>query len=389
MRRFRRDPLGFIENLCRCNPAGVFRLPWGGWCVSDADLARLVLRDPSFNGGMASFFGTLLPSRSAQVELGRAVRDTLRARMPEYRDSLAAAVAELPMVSQWPAAGTELVYRGTADLLLHPHSSPRLRRLMEQAARRGVIIRAPRVRQRAQAEAQRSKLIAALTEQIRDRRRNSDRAGKPRDVLDTVIDACPDEVANRAVVDLYTLLFGSIVGTVGHSVAWSVLLAGLHHPPGSPWPWPANWVVREALRHRPVVWMVGRPIPHPAEFGGIPFQPGEILSVCPYLLHHDEHLWTHPGVFWPERWAKPNRSGPYMPFSAGPFICAGASVAHTLITEAVTALTSDARLTVTGGDTRPIVTNAATPRPFTLHRTTKPQISSPPRGRLLEGGDQP
>jgi cytochrome P450 len=379
MRRFRRDPLGFIENLSRCNPAGVFRLPWGAWCVSDADLARVVLRDPGFNEGMPRFFGTLLPSRSAQVGLGRAVRDTLQARMPEYRDGLAAAVAELPAVSQWPAAGMELVYRCTADLLLHPDAPPRLRRLMEQSVHGGLMIRPPRVRQRAWAEMLRSKLLPAVTEQVRERREEG--AGEPRDVLDAVIGACPNEVTNRAVADLYVLLFRSTVGTVGYSVAWSVLLAGLHHVSGSPWPWPADWVVREAARHRPVVWMVGRPAPRPIEFGGIPFQPGTILSVCPYLLHHDEHRWTHPDVFRPERWAEPGGRGSYLPFSAGPFVCAGASVAHTLITEAVTGLASDAHLTVTGGDTRPIVTNAAIPRPFTLHRTTKPPDKAHAPGR--------
>jgi cytochrome P450 len=371
MRRFQRDPLGFIENLSRRNPPGVFRLPWGGWCVSDTDLAWVVLRDPDFNEGMSTFFGPQLPSRSAQVNVGRAVRDTLRARMAEYREGLAAAVAELPTVSQWPAAGAHLVYQCMADLLLDPHTPSRSRRLLEQAVGGGVLIRAPRVWQRTQAELLRSKLLAAVTEHVRDRREDGIRTGEPRDVLDAVIGACPHEVTDRAVAELYLLLFRSIVAPVSSSLAWSVLLACLHRAPDSPWPWPAEWVVREALRHRPMVWMVGRSVPYPIEIGGIAFRPGEILSVSPYLLHHDEHRWTHADVFRPERWAEPRERGPYLPFGAGPFTCAGASVAHTLIAEAVTALTTDARLTVIGGDTRPVMADGAIPRPFTLHRTTK------------------
>ncbi|MEU4345015.1 hypothetical protein AB0H00_27795 [Nocardia sp. NPDC023852] len=59
--------------------------------------------------------------------------------------------------------------------------------------------------------------------------------------------------------------------------------------------------------------------------------------------------------------------------TSGPFACAGAAVAETLIAAALTALTSGTRLAITGGDTRPIVTNAAMPRPFILHLTPEAQ----------------
>src|SRR5262249_32762454 len=118
-------------------------------------------------------------------------------------------------------------------------------------------------------------------------------------------------------------------------------------------------------------------VSRPTEFGGIPFQAGDILSVSPYLLHHDEHHWTDPDVFRPERWAEPGERGPYIPFGAGPFTCAGASVAHMLITEALTALTSHARLTVTGGEPRPIMAEGAIPRLFTLHHTTGQEARLP------------
>jgi phage tail tape-measure protein len=59
-----------------------------------------------------------------------------------------------------------------------------------------------------------------------------------------------------------------------------------------------------------------------------------------------------------------------VPFSSGPFTCAGAAVAHDLVTAAAATLTENTSLSVIGGgDTRPIVTNAAIPRPFTLRRT--------------------
>ncbi|MEV0274947.1 cytochrome P450 [Streptomyces sp. NPDC050610] len=351
--------------------------------MRDTELALTVLRDPLFHSGMSTFFGDMLPSRTAQLALGRAVRNVMRAHLPAYRECLAEAVAGLGPVSQWPGAGPLLVYRCTADALLHPGQPTDLRRQLAQAVAAGLTARQPQMRQRARAEILRPKLLASVTEHVRGRRAERFRAGEPRDVLDAVIGACPDELADQTVANLYVLLFQSIVGNIGYAVAWSALLACLHHPPGPPWPWPADWLVREAGRHRPFVWMVGRPVPHPLEFGGRPFAAGTILSVSPYLLHHDPRHWDRPDVFRPERWNEPGGQGPYLPFSTGPFTCAGASVAHSLTTEAVAALAQDARLTVSGGDVRPLVSGSVLPRPFALRRTLK----TPVRPALAKGGE--
>jgi cytochrome P450 len=378
-RRFQHDPFAYIENLRQRSSAAVIRLPWGGWCVSDADMAQVLLRSHEFNADMSGFFGELLATRTAQVAVGQSVRNTLRARMPEYRDALATAVDELPAASRWPTAGTELVYRCLADVLLDPQTPDRTRRLVDRAVSDGVVFRPLHLWQRARAEILRGKLIAAITEQVAHRRHNQ--LAEPPDVLDAVLGACPDEL-DRTVAKLYLVLLRSIVAPVSSSLAWSVLLACLHHTADSPWPWSADWVAREALRHRPMVWMVGRTIGYATEFGGISFQPGDVLSVSPYLLHHDEKLWADPGAFRPERWAQQEGRGPYIPFGSGPFICAGASVAHTFITEALTALTSNARLAVAGGDARPVMVEGAVPRPFTVHRTR-------PNPQRWKGGDQP
>lgn len=382
MRRFRRDPLDFLENLRRNSPVQVFGLPWGGWCVGDTGLALTVLSDRAFNAGMSGFFGSMLPSRSAQVAFGRAARAILRTRTPEFRESLAAAVLEMPSVTRWPAAGVELVYRCTTDVLLHPDGSPELRRLLERNARVGAL-RPDRMAQRARAQLLRAKLSTALDEEIRERRSATARAARaePRDLLDAVLGACPDGVADATVAELYVLMFRSIVGPLGYSLAWSLLLGSLHSP-GSLWPWPVDRVVQEALRHRPVSWMVSRPVPCPADFGGIVFHTGDMLSVSPYLIHHDKEHWTRPGAFEPDRWTRPSGHGPYVPFSSGPFTCAGAAVAHDLVTDAATALTENTALRVIdGGDTRPIVTNAAIPRPFTLRRTATNPVRARPSPR--------
>ncbi|MFI7322033.1 cytochrome P450 [Streptomyces venezuelae] len=369
--RLRQDPLAYIEELSRGSTAEVMRLPWGGWCVRDTELAQVLLRDPEFNVGGSVFFGALLPDRGAQVEVGRAVRGLLREGVPSYRAVLGEAVAGLPVVSRWPGAGTRLVYRCLADVLLHPGAPEGVRGLLRQAAHEGVAVRAPYAWQRARAEVVRARLLGALAEEVRRRRRRP--VGEPRDLLDAVLTVCPQaEMADRAVADLHLMMFRAIMSPVSSSLAWSVLLGCLHHTRAAPWPWPVDHVVREAVRHRPVPWMLGRTLPRAVELGGTVFESGELLSVCPYLLHHDGRHWDAPDVFRPERWAESGGHGPYVPFGMGPFSCAGAAVAHTLLTDSLAALTDQAFLTVAGGDARAVMSEGNAPRPFVLHRTPDP-----------------
>jgi cytochrome P450 len=366
-RHLRRDPFEYLEELRRRTPTGVIRLPWGGWCVSDTDLANELLRSPEFNSGASGFFGELLPTRTAQVAIGQATRNVLRARVPEYRDVLPRVLADLPAASRWPATASDLVYRSLENVLLHPRTPTGTRRLLDQALHGGVMFRSPHVWQRARAEVLRGKLIAAVTEEVACRRKNP--VGYARDVLDAVLGAGPDDLADRTVAEVFLVLFRSIIAPVSSTLAWSVLLACLHHTSDSPWPWPSAWIVREAMRHRPMVWMVGRTVVRSTEFGGLPFRPGDILSVSPFLVHHDQRHWADSEVFRPERWAESGERGPYVPFGAGPYTCVGASVALTLMTETLTALTRGARLTVTGADARPVMVEGAVPRPFTVVRT--------------------
>ncbi|MBB5803123.1 cytochrome P450 [Saccharothrix ecbatanensis] len=375
-RRLRRDPLEYVEDLRRHSATEVILLPGGGWFLGDAEQARALLRDQEFNAGRSGFFGDLLPTRSAQVEVGHAVRDVLRAHLPDYRAALASAVAGLPSADRWPAAGNRLVYRCLADLLLHPGTPAGTRRCADRAADAGVVFRAPRVWQRARAEVARARVIAALTEEVRCRGRR--RVGEPRDVLDALLGACPDDLADRTVARVHLMMSRAVAAPVAASLAWSVLLACLHHTAGSDWPWPADRIVREASRYRPIPWMLRRTVLYPTTLGGTSLRAGDLVSVSPHLLHHDRHRWTDPDAFRPERWEQSDGQGPYIAFGAGPFACPGASVAQTLVTEALTALAEGTRLTVTGGDTRPVMSEGIVPRPFTLHRG---RIEQAPRHR--------
>ncbi|MEV0688245.1 cytochrome P450 [Nocardia sp. NPDC050378] len=368
MRMFRRDPLRFVEDLAGRASGGVFALPWGGWCVSDPELALRVLHDPGFTGGAGGLFERLLPARSSQLGFGAGMRTVLREGLSSCRATAAEAVAQLPSASAWPGTGVELVHTCLADQLLHPQSRPAARAAVEQFVRAGVAIRPQRAWQRARAQWLGATLIAAVGQEVRDRCRSGPGDGPPRDVLDAAIVEYTGQDTDRAAAELLLMTLRSTVATLGHSVAWTMLLASLHqHHSPWPWSWPSSWVVREALRHRPVVWMVGRPVPAPGEFAGNSFTPGEVLSVCPYLLHHGPE-WGDPHTFRPERWSEPSSCGTYLPFSSGPLGCSGAALAQQIITEVVTALSTDIGARVSHADTRPIVTSAATTRRFTMHR---------------------
>jgi cytochrome P450 len=67
-------------------------------------------------------------------------------------------------------------------------------------------------------------------------------------------------------------------------------------------------------------------------------QPGDILSIWPWLIHRSRRLWKEPDAFDPARFApdapRPPRTQ-YMPFGAGPRICVGA---HFSMVEALSIL---------------------------------------------------
>jgi cytochrome P450 len=367
-RRLLRDPLEYVRDLHRRSATDVIPLPGGDWCLGDAELARVLLRGQEFNAGRSGFFGDLLPTREAQVEVGHAVRDVLRARLPDYRAALVSEVAGLPEVSRWPAAGNRLVYRCLADLMVDADAPAEVRKWSDRAAEVGVVFRAPRVWQRARAEVARDRLLAALTGEVRRRRRHD--VGQLRDVLDAVLGACPGDVEDRTVARVHLTMFRAVTAPVAAALAWSVLLACLNCAAGSPWPWPADHIVREAMRHRPIPWMLRRTVPGATDFGGTALSPGDRVAVSPHLLHHDPRRWSEPDAFRPERWARPDGHGPYIPFGAGPFACPGASVAQTLITDALAALAEGACLEVTGGETRAAMSEGTVPRPFTLCRVS-------------------
>jgi cytochrome P450 len=66
---------------------------------------------------------------------------------------------------------------------------------------------------------------------------------------------------------------------------------------------------------------------------GVPIKAGQSVMICPWVVHRHEKLWARPLEFDPERFSPENSHGrprfAHMPFSGGPKVCIGASLATT------------------------------------------------------------
>ena len=90
-------------------------------------------------------------------------------------------------------------------------------------------------------------------------------------------------------------------------------------------------VVQESMRLYPPVWGIARRANEDAEFGGYRVPAGAYLSISMYALHRHPDYWPDADRFDPDRF-DPKRNEQrhsycYIPFSAGPRACIGASMA--------------------------------------------------------------
>jgi cytochrome P450 family 135 len=87
-------------------------------------------------------------------------------------------------------------------------------------------------------------------------------------------------------------------------------------------------VIKEVLRVRPVLSIVGRKVIQPFQLGGWTLPPGVHVTPCIYLTHRRADLWEDPTAFRPERFLD-GAPEPYtfIPFGGGTRRCLGAAFA--------------------------------------------------------------
>src|SRR6056297_169255 len=89
----------------------------------------------------------------------------------------------------------------------------------------------------------------------------------------------------------------------------------------------ARDVFRETLRLYPPVPMMVRETSAPETFRGRRLPKGTQVVLSPWHIHRHEDYWEAPDAFDLSRWAEKPRREHYLPFSAGPRVCPGASFA--------------------------------------------------------------
>ncbi|MFL6846272.1 MAG: cytochrome P450 [Allosphingosinicella sp.] len=90
-------------------------------------------------------------------------------------------------------------------------------------------------------------------------------------------------------------------------------------------------VLEESLRLYPPAPRFDRQAVAADRLGDEDVQPGDIVSIWPWILHRHESLWERPDEFDPDRFSPERRAGrhrfQYIPFGAGPRLCVGARFA--------------------------------------------------------------
>lgn len=92
-----------------------------------------------------------------------------------------------------------------------------------------------------------------------------------------------------------------------------------------------GWVIMEAMRLYPPVYILGREAIRDVAIGGYRLSRGTICLMSQWVVHRDPRFFPEPEAFKPERWdAACPRQRPrmaYFPFSGGPRICIGQPLA--------------------------------------------------------------
>lgn len=89
-----------------------------------------------------------------------------------------------------------------------------------------------------------------------------------------------------------------------------------------------NQFIKEVLRMRPPAWSFGRVAIAADKIHGEDVNPGDLISISPFLMHHNPLYWKDPERFNPERFATPPMECTFIPFGLGPRICMGERLAN-------------------------------------------------------------
>ena len=177
-----------------------------------------------------------------------------------------------------------------------------------------------------------------LLGEIRARRRSGDLDSRP-DVLSKLVQAQDEDgegLSDRQVRDeLVTLLVaghettsGALALAIEQIVHHRAVLDRIEVAARGGGDRYLEAVIKESLRRRPVLPIVGRKLADRARIGEYVLPAGTVLMPCIYLMHHEPSLYPHPEEFDPQRFMD-DAGGTYtwIPFGGGIRRCVGAAFA--------------------------------------------------------------
>ena len=153
----------------------------------------------------------------------------------------------------------------------------------------------------------------------------------------------------------------------------------------------ARDVFRESLRLYPPVSFISRDTVQTEKMRSKTLAKGSVVMVSPWLIHRHRRLWDRPDDFDPDRFSTPagkeSSRHAYLPFSAGPRVCLGASFAMQEATLIVAQLMRDFHFDKVPDHT-PVPTARLTLRSENGIRLMVRTRSSAPRAAVPESRDQ-
>lgn len=201
-------------------------------------------------------------------------------------------------------------------------------------------------------------LDARVQRMIDERRRATARGstGLPQDLLSRLLDASDDDdtshakMSDRQVRDEVLTLFVAGHETTATGLAWTLyaavrdgtIYARMREEVDALGKRPTlddlprlGYCLRafkEALRVYPPVYMFGRDATCDVTVAGFELPRRTNVMICPWAMHHAEHVWPAPERFDPDRFSPEQEASrhryAYLPFGAGPRICLGNHFAY-------------------------------------------------------------
>ena len=137
-----------------------------------------------------------------------------------------------------------------------------------------------------------------------------------------------------------------------------------------------NAVCQETLRYYPTtVFTFSRILKYPFQVMGYQFEPGTILSPCPYLTHHREDIYANPKCFKPERFQHSQFSPyEYYPFGGSNRRCIGMAFAQYEMKLVLANILSNYQLQLSDrGAVNPVLYGVAISPPQDMQMLAKPR----------------